>query len=243
MAYKEVANDAARGVTPMVQPATRPPLVRGEWYLMTWEEFLEWSPDEGQSEWVNGRGIVHPSQSSRHAQLLVFALGLFDSYLRVFDRGTLFMLRFLMHLPSIPSARSPDLMVVLPEHQDRITKWWLEGPADFVLEYVSDDSAERDLVEKREEFERAGVPEYLAVDSRLDHDVFTFLRRNGNGRFGAVTPDKHGRYHSTVLPGLWLDPAWFRQDTLPSPEDVMLEIAPDAFRRYLLSILERHSVK
>ena len=31
----------------MVQPATLPPLMRGQSIPMTWEEFLTWSPDEG----------------------------------------------------------------------------------------------------------------------------------------------------------------------------------------------------
>src|SRR5262245_35709346 len=128
----------------------------------------------------------------------MFALGLFSTYLSVFDRGSLFMMRYLMRLAAIPSARSPDLFVVLPEHRDRITTWWHGGPGDFALEFVDEDSVERDMVEKRDEYGRAGVPEYLAIDARYDHDGFAFWRRDEDGRLRSVAPDECGRYHSTV---------------------------------------------
>jgi hypothetical protein len=40
----------------MAHATILPEVVREQWFPMTWEEFLEWSPDEGQSEWVDGRG-------------------------------------------------------------------------------------------------------------------------------------------------------------------------------------------
>ncbi len=42
----------------MVQSSTLPPLVRGKWYPMTYEEFLAWAPDGLRTEWTDGEELV-----------------------------------------------------------------------------------------------------------------------------------------------------------------------------------------
>ena len=56
-----------------------------------------------------------------------------------------------------------------------------------------------------------------------------------HGLYQAIEPDVQGRYHSAVLPGFWLDPDWFRQDPLPDAEDLLFEMAPDAYWAWLLA--------
>jgi Uma2 family endonuclease len=75
--------------------------------------------------------------------------------------------------------REPDLLLLLdaddPRNQDR---YW--RGADLVLEIVSPDKPERDLVEKREEYAAAGIPEYWIVNPlnrtitvlTLDGDIY-----------------------------------------------------------------------
>jgi hypothetical protein len=50
----------------MVQAAIRPPLVRGEWFPMTYEELLTWAPDGLNTEWTDGEDIIHVSTGDRH---------------------------------------------------------------------------------------------------------------------------------------------------------------------------------
>ena len=82
--------------------------------------------------------------------------------------------------------REPDLLLLRdagdPRRQDR---YWLG--ADLVLEVVSPDKPERDLVDKRFDYAEAGVPEYWIVnplnqtitvltlqgDAYVEHGVFT----------------------------------------------------------------------
>ncbi len=63
--------------------------------------------------------------------------------------------------------REPDLMLLLdandPRNQER---YWLG--ADLVVEVVSPDSPERDLVEKRRDYAEAGVAEDWIVDSQSE---------------------------------------------------------------------------
>ena len=69
-----------------------------------------------------------------------------------------------------------------------------------------------DLGDKRTDYERTGVLEYIVV--ALDPDeVFWHVRRDG--RFVSVPPDQDGLFRSQSFPGLWLDPrALFANDGL-----------------------------
>jgi Uma2 family endonuclease len=216
----------------MVQQATRPPVVRGRWYPMSWEEFLDWC-DEGQSEWVDGKGIAYVSNSARHMLMLGFWVELLRLYVRVFDLGEVFFDNMLLRLPSRPSGRMPDVMVV---PRERIRERWVEGVALFATEFLSDDSVRRDTVEKVEEFASAGVPEYLWVETRPGRRDFRFQRLAEHGGYDLVEPDAQGRYHSEVLPGFWFDPEWFWQDPLPNPLAILRRISPEAWRRLVAEV-------
>ena len=221
----------------MVQTATRPPLVRGKWYPMSWEEFLDWC-DEGQSEWVDGKGIAYVSNSPLHIRRVKFLGTLLDLYMSVFGLGEVFFDNLLLRLPTRPSGRMPDIVVLGRDQLDQVREQWADGPALFAAEFLSDESVERDLFEKRAEFERGGIREYPTIDARPGRREFRYLRLDEDGHYRDVVPDAQGRYHSEALPGFWLDPNWFWQDPLPDVHRLMLRIAPEAYRAYLTSILD-----
>lgn len=221
----------------MVQQTVAPPVVRGQRYPMSWEEFLAWSPSEGKSEWVEGWGVAYVSNSALHSRLVGFFGELLRVFVRVFDLGEVFQESMLMRLETRPSGRCPDIFVIRREDGSRVLLQWFEGPALFVVEFISEESVERDLVEKRAEYERAGVPEYLAIDTRPGKDRVIFLRLDDHGRYQAVQSDAAGCFHSEVLFGFWFDPAWFRQDPSPDVEDLMLLIAPAAYEAWLMAKL------
>jgi Uma2 family endonuclease len=222
----------------MVQAAVLPPLVRGVWYPMTWEEFLEWSPDEGQSEWVDGKGIAYVSNSTLHGDRVGFLTDLLRVYVRVFKVGVVYSENILLRLPTRPSGRMPDVMVV---SRDRVRDRWVEGTALFAAEFLSEDSVQRDEVDKRAEFEGAGIPEYPIVDARPGQRRFQYLRLDETGHYQEVESDEQGHYHSVVLPSFWLDPNWFWEDPLPDPERLMMRIAPEAYWRYLTRLRDEET--
>ncbi len=221
----------------MVQSATLPPLTRGESIPMTWEEFLDWSPDEGRSEWIDGERIVYVSNSERHVKILVFLTELLGRYVRVLDLGRVFVDSMILRLPTRPSGRMPDLSVVGREDLDRVQHQWVDGPALLAIELVSEESVDRDTRVKRAEYERAGIAEYLTIDARLGYDGVSLYRLDAEGRYQPIIPDPLGRLHSAALPGFWLDPAWFRRDAPPEVDDLLLEIAPIAYEAWLLARL------
>ena len=73
--------------------------------------------------------------------------------------------------------REPDLFLVLsaqdPRRQNR---FWLG--ADLVIEVVSPDKPERDLIEKRRDYAEAHIPEYWIVNPQSE--TITVLRLQDN---------------------------------------------------------------
>jgi Uma2 family endonuclease len=59
--------------------------------------------------------------------------------------------------------REPDLLLLLSAHDPRRRNRYWTG-ADLVVEVVSPDDPQRDLVRKRREYARAGIAEYWIVN-------------------------------------------------------------------------------
>jgi Uma2 family endonuclease len=120
----------------------------------------------------------------------------------------------------------PDLLFVRPDKLERLSQTRLDGPADLVVELISEDSLERDRVEKLTEYAAAGVREYWAVDARPGrYGVEFFALVDGVYQPMPITAD--GRLWSTVVRDFWLRPAWLFQDPPPDVFDCLIEIAPD----------------
>jgi Uma2 family endonuclease len=218
----------------MAQTTTLPPLVRGQWIPMTSEEFDAWVPEGMQAEWVDGKGMIFVSTSTLHGRLSDYLADLLRRYVLLFDLGEVYTAPVELRLPPRGERREPDVFVVLTPDLGRVRRMWVDGPAALVVEFVSEHSVREDRVVKLQAYAAAGVREYLIVDAREERVGVDFYRLNAVGACERIEPDAEGRYHSEVLPGFWLDPAWLRQDPLPVVEDLLLEIAPEAYERWLL---------
>jgi Uma2 family endonuclease len=86
----------------------------------------------------------------------------------------------------------------------------ISGAAELVVE-VAYSSANIDLHRKRDDYDAAGVREYIVALVETNA-VVRFARRRG--RLAERPADPDGIIRSTVFPGLWLDPAaLFAPDT------------------------------
>jgi Uma2 family endonuclease len=61
--------------------------------------------------------------------------------------------------------REPDIVFLLAQHADRRGDKYWRG-ADLVMEVVSEDDPDRELVTKRVEYAQAGICEYWLLDPR-----------------------------------------------------------------------------
>ena len=79
--------------------------------------------------------------------------------------------------------REPDLLLLCDgddaRYQDR---YWLG--ADLVVEVVSPDRPERDLIDKHDDYAEAGIPEYWIVDPRDETITVLSLRGDSYAEHG-----------------------------------------------------------
>ena len=106
----------------------------------------------------------------------------------------------------------PDSQLrILPEYggQSREEGGYIAGAPELVAE-TARSSRTIDLGSKRDDYERAGVLEYIVV--ALDtKEVHWHVRRDD--KLVRIDPDADGIYRSAAFPGLWLDPsALLRKD-------------------------------
>jgi Uma2 family endonuclease len=197
----------------------------GQRLRMTYDEWLAWYGEGTRGEWVGGEVIVLAMPKVVHQTDLLFLARLLDHHVRRTGVGELFIGPVEMRLVDQRASRVPDIEVILNRNRARITPDRLEGPADLVVELISDDTVDRDRREKRVEYAAAGIPEYWLFDPRPRQHRATFLILDAGKSYQEAPLDEQGRFHSTVLPGFWLDPAWLWQEPLPNVETLLAEIA------------------
>ncbi len=106
-------------------------------------------------------------------------------------------------------------------HLEWLKETHLDGPADLVVEIVSEESAERDRGTKFYEYARGGVPEYWLIDPQAQWGEF--YRLEGK-YYRLVFGGREGRYESLMLPGFWLRVEWLWREPLPRTLDVLREL-------------------
>ena len=141
------------------------------------EEDYLWLTDHTSRllEYTAGYVEVLPMPTSTHQGIVLLFIRLLPPHLDA--RGG--VLRFAPMRLRLRSAkfREPGLMLLLdetdPRNQDR---YWLG--ADLVLEVVSPDNPARDLVEKRQDYATAGIPEYWIVNP-LNRTITVLVLHDG----------------------------------------------------------------
>ena len=141
------------------------------------EEYL-WLTDRSRRliEFTDGYVQELPMPTSSHQVILAFLYRLFHGWIG--PRGGVVLFSALRLRVREGMFREPDLLLLRdradPRFQDR---YWLG--ADLVVEVVSPDRPERDLVDKRIDYAEAGIPEYWVVDPRDQTITVLELRADG----------------------------------------------------------------
>jgi Uma2 family endonuclease len=173
---------------------------------MSYEDWLAWSGDAARSEWDDGEAIPFMPPKMIHQTLVSFLDRVLGLFVDLHGIGRVFVGPFEMRLPR--SAREPDVAMLLTENLGRKTAERVVGPADLVVEIVSDDSVGRDRLRKFAEYAEAGVREYWIGDPRPGRGTLEGFAL-GPGGYEPIPPDPDGRIPSRVAAGFRFDPAWF----------------------------------
>ena len=192
-------------------PKTLPPLVAGEHLDQpTFHERYEAMPDGAWAELVGGVVYMPSPVRNEHGDFDDDVSYWYGHYKR-FTKGLRSGKNSTVILDEIGETQ-PDGHLRIPEDlggQTRIERGFIVGSPELVVE-IARSSRHFDLNEKRSDYERARVQEYLVIE--LDPNRIHWFKRQGD-HFVELAPGADGISRSEVFPGLWLDPeALFAQD-------------------------------
>ena len=164
---------------------------------MSYEQFLAWTDDKTHAEWVDGEVQIIAPVAEGHQDTAGFLAALLRLRVEQRNAGRVLTAPFQMRLSTIARGREPDVLFVAQDRLDRITRPYLDGPADLAIEIVSPESALRDRGEKYGEYETAGVREYWIIDpDGLRADFFILA----DGRYERIPVAADGIVRSSVFP-------------------------------------------
>jgi Uma2 family endonuclease len=184
------------------------------------EEWLNSTPDNRITEWVNGEVIEMSPVSDRHEDVVGWLYTILRVFLESTEIGRVRANPYPLKLTQTPRGREPDLMFIAMEHYDRMLPTFVLGPADAVWEIVSPESIGRDRGEKFVEYEAEGIPEYWLIDP--ERQQLELYHLGEDQRYRSVTP-QDGKYPSSVIPGFYIRAEWLWSEPLPPTLTVLRE--------------------
>ena len=151
-------------------------------------------------EFTDGYLEILPMPSRGHQRILAFLYSTFRAFLEPAGGEALFApLRLRIRHGKF---REPDLLLVRDARDARSGDRFWTG-ADAVVEVVSPDDPERDLVHKRRDYAEAAVPEYWIVDPGTE--TITVLELGEDGYVEQGVYGRGERAGSPSLPGFGMD--------------------------------------
>jgi Uma2 family endonuclease len=137
---------------------------QGEWSEEDYLRFGEKLDTHRLIELVDGRIEVLPVPTEKHQLIVLFLIEAFRAFTKPRELGMVLFsgLRVRMRARNF---REPDVVFLAKKNAvKRGNRFW-QG-ADLAVEVVSEDDPDRDYVDKRSEYARAGIKEYWIVDPR-----------------------------------------------------------------------------
>ena len=126
-------------------------------------------------EFTDGQIEVLPVPTRRHQAITRFLLFLLSDWTEA-EGGEVFFAPLRLRVRQ-GKFREPDLLVLRDASDPRNQDAYWPG-ADLVMEIVSPDNPNRDLVTKRDDYAEAGIPEYWIVNPL--NDTITVLTLHGD---------------------------------------------------------------
>ncbi len=201
-----------------------------------WKEFYE-HPD-CQYEWNNGYLEEKPMSDLLSIALYRWFLKLLEEYLEVFLVGQIMALEmgFRLDLGDKVSIRKPDLAVLLDTNPVKAQPGdrSFRGICDICIEFLSDSTpaeVKRDTVFKKEEYAKAGVPEYYILDRLGNHTAF--YRLNEQGIYEPLDALEKGVIRSTIL-----EQFGFRRQNLEAQTPFQTLVNDPLYKPFVLKSLQ-----
>ena len=168
----------------------------------TEREYLNLDTNQ-RMEYSHGYVEFQPMPTILHQRILLYLLRLLDAFVVARAMGEVLPAGVRVRLWE-GKYREPDVVFKSTGHRNEGTEEFWDG-ADLVMEVVSgsDSDRRRDLVEKRSEYARAGIPEYWIVDPEEGRIIVLVLQGTEYVEHGAF--GRGGRATSRLMPGFSVD--------------------------------------
>jgi Uma2 family endonuclease len=154
-------------------------------------------------EFADGFIEVLPMPTTYHQRIVAFLYNALNALVTAQQLGEVLFAPLQVRIRK-GKQREPDLVFMRSEHADRIRDKYWERP-DLVMEIVSENNRRHDLVTKRDEYARAGIPEYWIVDPEEETITVLVLKPRRKTYVEHGTFAKGTRATSKILPGFSVD--------------------------------------
>jgi Uma2 family endonuclease len=122
---------------------------------------------------------------------------------------------------------TPDISFFFGPPLNRLHEYYLEGPAELVIEVTRPTHVTQDREVKRRYYEAGGVPEYWIIDPQQQQIEFLRLI---NGRYQPQQPASNGHYRWDSIPSLVFFPAQLWKTPTPQQRSWELSVFEVLYR-------------
>lgn len=166
------------------------------------------------AEWFGGEVRVLAPLSAVQRAVRDRVSAVLASHVELNEIGLVIEAPFAVRMPEeINHAREPDVLVVTNDFAETVRADYVNSHGvALVVEIADARSRHLDAVEKYDEYERAGIPEYWLID--VERRAVLAYALEG-ARYQRMQPDGLGVYHSRAVRGLRFAPADFLEAGAP----------------------------
>jgi Uma2 family endonuclease len=130
---------------------------------LTYDDFVKFPDDGLRHELIDGEHYVTPAPNNPHQRLVGRMFAGLHAYFATAGIGEAFLSPFDVVL-SNHDVVEPDLLVLLSDQADILTRQNVRGAPALVVEVLSPGTKKRDRTIKHQLYDRTGVREYWLVD-------------------------------------------------------------------------------
>lgn len=181
-----------------------PPLENGDHLDQpTFHARYQAMPEDCRAQLIGGIVYMPSPQKVPHSETQLLVVRWLDEYAEA-TPGTKALLNNTQILGPESEPEPDACLFILPEHGGRVyvdEDEYLHGAPELIVE-VSSSTESIDLHGKKQDYQKAGVSEYVVLALRMQQ-VFWFLRQRG--KYKEVPLPGDGIFRSRMFPGLWLD--------------------------------------
>jgi Uma2 family endonuclease len=185
-------------------PPALPPLENGDRLdQKTFHARYEAMPEDCRAELVGGIVYMPSPQKVPHSKAQQLVVRWLDEYAEA-TPGTEALSNNTQILGPDSEPEPDACLFIAPEYGGQVyvdEGDYLNGPPELIVE-VSSSTESIDLHRKKDDYQKAGVREYVVLALRTRR-VFWFAHQRG--KYKDVPPPADGIFRSRAFPGLWLD--------------------------------------